>query len=52
MGDDLQRLAQAHVVGKDPPKTHALQGRKPPETGFLIPPQLSLKTTGHLDIRI
>ena len=52
MGNDLQRLAQAHVVGKNPSEAHALQGPEPPEAVLLIPPQLRLKARRHLDVRI
>ena len=49
--DDLQRLAQAHVVGEDATEAEVPQQREPPEALLLVGPQRRLERAGHLGRR-
>ena len=50
-GDDLDRLAQAHVVGQAAAQAQAPQGPEPLHAGFLIGPQRAVQAGARLDVR-
>ena len=52
MGDDLQSLSQAHVVGQDAAETEALQRLEPAEAFFLVGAQNSAQRGRYVEIRV